>query len=264
MGLAVDRPSLTPFRGDRDHPPPSGPRRPGAPYSENMCGRFTLRVDLARIAHWLDVADVPDWPWRPRYNIAPTQPVVACRLGADGRRQLVTLRWGLVPPWATDAAIGARCINARAETVHEKPAFRNAFARRRCLVPADGFFEWRTEGKVKQPYWFGMTDDGLFAIAGIWERWAKSGAEPIESVALLTTDANDIVRPVHKRMPVILPRHAHAAWLDPTADRTSLLALLRPFPAGAMKCYAVSRIVNRPAEDRPECIEPLRRPGKPS
>ena len=229
-----------------------------------MCGRFTLRAELARIAEWFEVADVPRWRWRPRYNIAPTQPVVACRLGADGRRQLVQLRWGLIPAWAADPAFGARCINARAETVHQKPAFRSAFTRRRCLVPADGFFEWRTEGKVKQPYWCGMADDGLFAIAAIWERWQKDGAEPIESVALLTTEANDTVRPIHKRMPVILPRRTYAAWLDPATDRTSLRALLGPFPSRAMKCYAVSRIVNRPAEDGPQCVEPLPRPETPS
>jgi len=174
-------------------------------------------------------------------------------------RRLDLLRWGLIPFWAKDPGIGARMINARAETVAEKPAFRAAFRRRRCLIPADGFYEWRREGPRKQPYHFRLPDGGPFAMAGLWERWSPEGADPIETCTILTTDANDVVRPVHHRMPVILLPEAYETWLDPDVDdRGALAPLLVPLAGDAIVGHAVSTHVNAPVNDDPTCVDPLR------
>jgi putative SOS response-associated peptidase YedK len=196
---------------------------------------------------------------KPRYNIAPTQPVAAVRSVRDGRaREMVFLRWGLIPFWATDPEIGARLINARAETAPEKPAFRAAYRRRRCLVVADGFYEWHKANGGKQPYFIRMRDAQPFAFAGLWEFWKGAEGEAIESCTLLTTQPNDLVRSLHNRMPVILPPESYDLWLDPQIeDRQSLDPLLQPFPSLRMEAYPVSRWVNNPANDDPRCIEPL-------
>jgi putative SOS response-associated peptidase YedK len=216
-----------------------------------MCGRFLLFSDAPTLAGLFDLAGFPELA--PRYNIAPTQPVVAVRSGEAGR-QLVRLRWGLVAPWAKDTKVAP--INARAETAADKPMFRAALRKRRCLVPASGFYEWLAlaGGKRKQPYCFRPGDERPWAFAGLWERWQGPDG-PVESCAILTTAANEVVRPVHDRMPVILPRQHWAAWLDPQAqDAGQLVPLLRPYPADALSAYPVGLAVNNPRNDRPECL----------
>jgi putative SOS response-associated peptidase YedK len=222
-----------------------------------MCGRFARATELERIRRLLEfeMADLAEL--HPRYNIAPTQAVAAVRL-EDDHRALVTLRWGLIPSWARDAQIGNSLINARSETVADKPAFRPAFKTRRCLIPATCFYEWQaTGGKHKQPYAIGMKDGAPFAFAGLWERWKGEDveAEVIQSCTILTTEANAVVQPVHDRMPVILPPEHFTAWLDPHMPVTDLHPLLRPFPAEAMAAVAVSRYVSNPRNEGPRCLE---------
>lgn len=221
-----------------------------------MCGRFTLTSPDSGIATQFSLLDLP--PLEPRYNIAPTQPVAAVRLSAEGSaRELVMLQWGLVPFWAKDPQIGSRLINARAETAAEKPAFRDALRKRRCLVLADGFYEWQTQNGGKQPFYFRLRDGAAFGFAGLWERW-QGPLGAIESCTLITTDANDLMRSVHDRMPVILHQRDHDLWLDRGIRQSDLLLpLLRPYPSGEMIAYPVSRRVNSPANDDPQCIEPL-------
>ncbi len=223
-----------------------------------MCGRFTLRAPASAIAeHFGLPGEVP--PMAPRYNIAPSQPVPAVRLHstATPQRGLVRLRWGLIPHWAKDPAIGNRMINARAETVARKPAYKAAFRRRRCLVPADGFYEWRKNGRRRQPYFIRLPDDGLFAIAGLWESWEGPDHSVVESCTLLTTEPNELVRPIHNRMPVILPPEHYDCWLDPAEQNLARLApLLRPYPADLLRADRVSTLVNSPRNDSPECIAP--------
>jgi putative SOS response-associated peptidase YedK len=220
-----------------------------------MCGRFTLRAPASVIAEQFGPFEMR--PFAARFNIAPTQPVaVVRRAAARSGRELVWLRWGLVPAWAKDPAIGARLINARAETAAEKPAFRAAMRARRCLVVADGFYEWQRSGGAKQPYLFQLRDGRPFAFAGLWETWRRPDEEPLETCTLLTTAANDLVRPIHERMPAILPPTAYQAWLDTgVAEPTALAPLLAPFPSGEMQAQAVGNFVNSPAHDSPRCIE---------
>ncbi len=224
-----------------------------------MCGRFTLRTPAAAVARQFGLLDVP--PFEPRFNVAPSQSVAAVRMtpaDASPRRELVWLRWGLVPAWAKDPALGNRLINARAETAAEKPAFRAAFGRRRCLVAADGFYEWQRTGPHKQPYFFHLGDDGPFGFAGLWETWQGPGPSPLESCTLLTTEANDLVRPIHDRMPVIVAPADYALWLDPAVvEPQRLRRLLAPYPSGEMAAYAVSTRINNPGNEDPCCIEPL-------
>ncbi|HKI36710.1 MAG TPA: SOS response-associated peptidase [Gemmataceae bacterium] len=221
-----------------------------------MCGRFTLFAsgdELARLFGF-ETAGVP--ALEPRYNVAPTQPVAAVRLD-DGRRALVLLRWGLIPSWAKDPGIGNSLINARSETAAEKPSFRSAFRQRRCLVPASGFYEWQaTGGKHKQPYHFRRRDGKPFAFAGLWERWHDGDGQPVETCAILTTEANAVVRPVHDRMPVILPPGDFAAWLDPRTPGAEVGALLRPYPAEEMTGVPVGRYVSNPRNEGPQCLTP--------
>jgi putative SOS response-associated peptidase YedK len=204
-----------------------------------------------------DLIDMP--PLTPRYNVAPTQMVPAVRLKSEKKeRELVMLKWGLIPAWAKDAAIGSQMIMARADTVAEKPAFKSAFQKRRCLMVADGFYEWqKTNGKT-QPYFIGLKDQDPFAFAGLWERWKNPEGDAVESCALITTDANDIVRPIHDRMPVILQPKYYDAWLDPEVqDVEKLQKLLVPYPAERMRAYPVSFLINDPKNEDPKCIEPL-------
>ena len=222
-----------------------------------MCGRFTLRTNPHEFATLFGLNSVPDLP--PRYNIAPTQDVLCIRdSGAfdASARQAALLRWGLVPGWADDPKIGNKLINARSETVAAKPSFRSAFKRRRCLIVADGFYEWQRLAAGKQPWFFRLADDEPFAFAGLWETWSHGDGPPLETCCLLTTDANTVVGAVHDRMPVILPPADHGRWLDPATDAKRLHALLRPYPADAMTALAVSPQVNSPRHEGPELLAP--------
>ena len=185
-----------------------------------------------QIAELFELSEVPELS--PRYNIAPTQDVAAVR-AADSGRELVALHWGLIPSWAKERSIGARMINGRSETVAEKPSFRSALKSRRCLIVADGFYEWQKLGARKQPFFIALADRRPFAFAGLWERWAGEGGEPVESCTILTTTANEAIAPIHDRMPVILDREHHGVWLDRgVTDAAALLPLLRPQPAEAV------------------------------
>ena len=222
-----------------------------------MCGRFTLTDPNVDLAVQFNLPEIPDM--QPRYNIAPTQPVAAVRATRDGSaRELVMLQWGLIPFWAKDPTIGARMINARSETAAEKPSFRAAFRRRRCLIVADGFYEWQKQNGAKQPFFIHLRDARPFAFAGLWEHWEGPDDSIIESCTLLTCNPNDFLRTVHNRMPVILDPGDYDLWLDQQVqDPERLQPLLRPYPAREMEVYPVSRFVNKPANDSPQCIEPL-------
>ena len=220
-----------------------------------MCGRFTLTVSADDLKDAVGLEIVPS-EYQPRYNIAPTQPVAVVR--SFPPKELEMMRWGLVPSCAKDPSIGNRLINARAETLTEKPAFRSAFAKRRCLILMDGFFEWkRGEGKGarSQPYWFTPGDGKVAAFAGLYELWFHKEDEPLVSCTIITTEANDVVRPVHDRMPVILPRERWSDWLEGSSP-DQLLALLRPANL-SLEAVPVSPAVNSPAVDRPELIQPI-------
>ncbi len=222
-----------------------------------MCGRFT-QAQIAELDREIfKLLTVPALP--ARYNIAPTQEAAAVRESArSGRRVLAPLRWGLIPHWAKDPTIGNRMINARAESVAKKPAFEGAFKHRRCLIPSDGFYEWKKTGGRKQPHYIGRQDGGLFAFAGLWERWSDEGHDPIETFTIITTTPNEIVEPIHNRMPVILPAKHYDEWLDPANQHVDALrALLAPFPAEEMSAYPVSTYVNSPRNEGPECVKPL-------
>lgn len=194
--------------------------------------------------------------YRPRFNIAPAQEVLAIVRAGDQPRA-GWMRWGLIPFWAKTPAIGHRMIMARADTIATKPAFRDAFRRRRCLIVADGFYEWRRVGATKVPMWIHRTSRRPFAFAGLWDRWRPpDGGSPVVSCTIVTTEANDALRAIHERMPVILPPAARAAWLDPATEPAALAALLRPYPDDDLEAHAVSGLVNSPKNDVPECIAP--------
>jgi putative SOS response-associated peptidase YedK len=219
-----------------------------------MCGRFTLTTPMPVLAELFLFPEAAPQP--PRYNVAPTQAVAAVRAADPNHRELAWCRWGLIPSWADDPGIGNRLINARAETAAEKPTFRSAFRHRRCLIPTDGFYEWQKTGGRKQPFYIKMRDGQPFAFAGLWERW-EGGGEPVETCTILTTEANEVVRPVHDRMPVILAPEVYGRWLDPEVKKPELLQpLLHPFAADAMTAYPVSPVVNNPRNDSAKCIEP--------
>jgi putative SOS response-associated peptidase YedK len=222
-----------------------------------MCGRFTLSTPPEKLAQLFELPEVPKL--EAHYNIAPTQRIAAVRQPDEASaRQLVHLHWGLIPFWAKDRSGSSRMINARAETVATTPAFRAAFQQRRCLVVADGFYEWQRVGKGKQPFYIRMEDESPFAFAGLWEHWEGSGGEVVESCTLITTTPNDLVRPIHNRMPVILSPEHYAMWLDPRMQEAKTLQqLLQPFPDDAMTAYPVSQMVNIPANDDPQNIAPL-------
>ncbi|MFQ5889595.1 MAG: SOS response-associated peptidase [Gemmatimonadota bacterium] len=228
-----------------------------------MCGRFTLATPSEAWAEIFGVDDVPDLP--PRYNIAPSQEVAAVRLVPDGSgRELAFLRWGLIPAWAPRADPGARTINARAETIDRRPSYRDAFRERRCLVVADGFYEWQPAGRRKKPYYVRLRDGSPFAFAGLWERWWGPAGSALDSCTIVTTRANDLLRPLHDRMPVILTPEQGAGWLDREGRPKELKALLRPVPDDALVFYPVGTQVNRTEFDAPECIAPLQEPRLPS
>lgn len=228
-----------------------------------MCGRFLNKLPVAEIARIFEVtAPLPNYP--ERYNLAPTQPILAVRLNpTTGQRSLDTLRWGLVPHWAKDLSIGARLINARAETLAKTPSFRDAFARRRCLIPASGFYEWQKNAEGKQPYAIVPADEPLFAFAGLWENWrdrdAGEAAPWLRSCTIVTGPANALLAPIHDRMPVILPRQAWGAWLGEIP--ASPTALLVPFPAERMRAYPVSPRVNNVRNDDSSLADPVMAEG---
>jgi putative SOS response-associated peptidase YedK len=223
-----------------------------------MCGRYSLTTAPEALRRLFDFDVTPNL--EPRYNIAPTQSAPVVRPAADGTgRELAMLRWGLIPSWAKDASIGNKMINARAETVAEKPSFRSAFRHRRCLVPADGFYEWRREGEIRQPFRIGMKGGAPFAFAGLWESWTgQEDGTAIETFTIITTNANRRLLPIHARMPVILAPEAYDTWLD-VGPRTAepALAILRPFREDPMAFYRVSTHVNSPRNDDPNCLKPL-------
>jgi len=219
-----------------------------------MCGRFALFSDPDRIADYLDAPPV-EWP--PRYNVAPTQPVLACRLNAaTAARELVPLRWGLVASCAHDLAAGVKAINARAETVADKPTFRAAFKARRCLIPASGYYEWKHEGKAKRPHFIHPAHGELFAFAGLWDVWAK-GAAPVESCSIITTAANEATRHLHERMPVILDRAHFAVWLDPLTPPPALHELLRPCAPDRIAYHPIAPLVGNVKNDGPQLFAPV-------
>ena len=220
-----------------------------------MCGRFTLTTNLGAIAKRFGVARFLE-EVGPRYNIAPTQTVIV--VSADGARHLTEMRWGLIPSWAKDPAIGNRMINARAETVATKPAFRAALRKRRCLILADGFYEWQPVGRRKQPVYITLKTREPFSFAGLWESWTSPDREEMKTCTIITTEANELLKPIHDRMPVILVKDAEAIWLDPTMQEPErLLSHLKPYPSDEMEVYPVSAKVNSPANDGPGCIQPL-------
>jgi putative SOS response-associated peptidase YedK len=226
-----------------------------------MCGRFSFACgdrDLIEAEFSVRL------PWRlsPRYNIAPTQEVLAVvEDETEGGRRVEALRWGLIPSWARDPKIGNKLINARAETLFEKPSFREAARRRRCLVLADGFYEWQKlpDGR-KIPVYVRLASKRPFALAGLWERWEAPDGQSVKTCAIVTTEANELLRPIHDRMPVIVPRELRDLWLDLAVRDPEVLApVLKPYPTEELECYEVSKLVNSPDYDGPECIAPLSR-----
>lgn len=220
-----------------------------------MCGRFTATFEFREIKiRWNLQHDLP--VFAPRYNIAPSQDVPVIVRRAEGN-QIMPMHWGLVPSWAKDPSIGQRMINARAETLAEKPSFKRLIGTHRCLVPADGFYEWRREGKRKVPVWVHLKNKEPFGFAGLWDLWRQPEGAELYSFTIITTDANELLRNIHDRMPVMLDSLAGEQWLDPTFTSFRTLSfLLRPFPSERMEAHDVSTLVNSPANDTEECIEP--------
>jgi putative SOS response-associated peptidase YedK len=202
-------------------------------------------------------SDVPDW--NPRYNIAPTQPIPVIRQHPkEPSRVLSLMRWGLIPSWAKDSSDAARMINARAETAAAKPAFRDALKSRRCLIPADGFYEWSRTGQTKQPYCFEVGEGELFEFAGLWDRWKNSSGQWVKSCSILTTTPNAVTSAVHDRMPVILEADGYDLWLDPgMRDVTAASDLLKPYDSRLMRCYPISTRINNVVNDDSECAAPV-------
>lgn len=227
-----------------------------------MCGRYSQRSSLVVLSKRFDVP-MPEVDFRPRYNLAPGQDSLV--IVQDPDRRMLSMRWGLVPAWAKDPHATPRPINARAEQAPDKPMFRQAYRRRRCLVPADGFYEWRAaaKGKGKVPIYFQRADHDPFAFAGLWESWHDQDGQELLTFTILTTAANDLVRPVHDRMPVILAQEDEAVWLDlGQHDPQALAKYTQPYPANLMQAYQVSTAVNSMANDNPTLTEPV--PEQPS
>ena len=222
-----------------------------------MCGRFTLTdPSPRRLTQRFDLDGSFEIDERPRFNIAPTDPVIAIRRAEEVKNRAGRLRWGLVPGYWAEKEGQRPLINARAESVATQPAFRESFERRRCLIPADGFYEWRSDESGKQPIWFSPPDRELFAFAGIWSRLERDGADPLTSCALITCEPNRMMRPIHDRMPVVLDRSLESTWLDPDADQEQLLELLRPAPEAALELREVGNAVNDNREDGPHVLDP--------
>ncbi|HEX8734950.1 MAG TPA: SOS response-associated peptidase [Pyrinomonadaceae bacterium] len=223
-----------------------------------MCGRFTNRAKPEQIKTEFKVGKLNPDIYKERYNIAPAQMIDVVL--ETGERELSQFKWGLIPSWAKDADIGNRMINARAETLTEKPSFRDAFKKRRCIIPASGFYEWQKKGSgAKQPFYFYLKEKEVFGFAGLWEEWIdKTSGDVLETCTIITTEANDVLKPVHERMPVILKAANYDEWLDPKENNTDRLQkLLAPYPADEMSSHAVSTSVNFPDADSAELIKPL-------
>ena len=225
-----------------------------------MCGRFTLSYKAKELQMILGLPEM-QLDWKPRYNIAPTQPVAS--IINHQSKKIEFLRWGLVPGWAKDISIGNRLINARSETIMEKPSFRNAFARRRCLILADGFYEWKrsnTKGAASQPYYFFLENKEPFALAGIWEMWQAPDGGELWSTAIVTCDANETLKPIHDRMPVLFDKNEMFNWLE-DRPKKDLIDMMVPYPAAKMNTYSeidfrmVGKAVNSPFNDTPECVQ---------
>jgi putative SOS response-associated peptidase YedK len=226
-----------------------------------MCGRFTLSHSPEAIAQSFGLSALPTLT--PRYNIAPTQPVPVVRVMPErSEREFTYLTWGLIPSWAKDPKMGAKLINARSETLAEKPSFRTALKRRRCLVVADGFYEWQRSPNGKQPFFIGLQDHQPFGLAGLWEHWQSADGSEIESCTIITTEANELMRPIHDRMPVILRPEHYDRWLDPHVE-SGVQSLLTSYAAEAMIAYPVSSAVNNPRHDAPDCVAPQVLPQTP-
>ena len=233
-----------------------GKRKPHRfPYTLSMCGRYRLARKKEILAEVFDAGD--DVDWSPRYNIAPSQSVPVVRQDATRPvRSFSLIRWGLIPFWAKDAKAGYKMINARAETIADKPAFREPFQSRRCLIPADGFYEWAQYSKGKSPFCFTLVNDSVFAFAGIWDRWINPERELVETCSIITTSANALVSAIHDRMPVILERENYDIWLDPGFRKVEpLLDLLMPYRTDSMRQQRVSTRVNSVQNDDPACAE---------
>ncbi|MEB3216927.1 MAG: SOS response-associated peptidase [Nostocales cyanobacterium 94392] len=224
-----------------------------------MCGRFTLTTEAESLREIFQISDTSNCQWEANYNIAPTQMVMTVLHNEETKqRELRSQRWGLIPTWAKDTKIAAKLINARAETLAEKPSFRSAFKRRRCLILADGFYEWKRLETKKQPYYFQLQEQQPFAFAGLWEQWHPD-EENITSCTIITTDANELLQPIHNRMPVILQQQDYEKWLDPQLQDTEILQpILQPYPAEQMSSHTVSTKVNNPQHQSPDCIAPQR------
>jgi putative SOS response-associated peptidase YedK len=222
-----------------------------------MCGRFTLTIDPLHLQQAFPWAVIPD-DLPPRYNVAPSQPIAV--IPNDGQNVLTMYKWGLIPSWSKDPSIGDRMINARAETLAEKPSFRSAYRRRRCLILSDGFYEWQQNpgSKGKQPVFIRFNDGRPFGFAGLWEIWNSPDGSEIRSCAIITTQPNALLQPIHNRMPVILPRDGYQAWLSPEERLPEKLNhLLVPYPSEEMIAFPVSKMVNSPQVDSPDLIKPL-------
>ncbi len=224
-----------------------------------MCGRFAYFVPYEQLTDHYGLASPP--PQFERYNVAPSQDILAIRQAESGERDATPLKWGLIPHWAKDPTIGNRMINARGETVAEKPAFRQAFSRRRCIIPASGFYEWGPSGAGKWPYYISPVDGPLLSFAGLWERWRTPEGEPLESCTIITIDANESLARIHQRMPVCLPASSYAAWLDPASSKETCLELLAPLADAALEIRPVSKTVNNPRNDAAELVEPVEIPS---
>lgn len=223
-----------------------------------MCGRFALFVPIEQLVEEYALTSAPEL--EPRYNIAPSQEVLAVRESRDRKRLAVPLRWGLVPSWAKDATIGNRMINARAETVATKPAYREAFMRRRCIIPASGFYEWGPSSAGKWPCFVRAQDGSVLSLAGLWERVARAGAEPLETCSIVTVAANGVVAPVHARMPLCLTRADYDAWLSPETSPEVCRRLLGAQEGPVLELVTVSKAVNNPRNDDARLIDPVEVP----
>ena len=220
-----------------------------------MCGRYTLHHKPAEIEERFEV-DFDNSDFTPRYNIAPSQMIATIR--QTDTREVALCKWGLIPFWAKDPAIGNKMINAKAETLAEKPSFKNALAKRRCLIPADGFYEWKKQGKTpSKPIYIRRRDNGLFAFAGLWETWKTPEGDKLQSCTIVTTEPNELIAKFHHRMAVILRPEDEATWLDPKNSATDVLPLLKPYPPEELEAFEVSRAVNTPSVDDASCIAPV-------
>ena len=224
-----------------------------------MCGRISQTKDLKKFAGRLNILENEIPKLKSRYNVAPSQEVVVIIQEKEQRPTIAQFKWGLVPSWAKDMAIGNRMINARAETLTAKPSFRGPLRRQRCLVPADGFYEWKKQGRSKVPYYIRMKSGEPFAFAGLWSLWIAPNGSELRTFTIVTTEPNDLMKTIHHRMPVIFPEDAERVWLDPKRDDSKELeSLLVPYPSDKLEAYPVSTLVNSPANDLPECMAPVR------